>query len=230
MSWMCELNKKQEKVTSQFGQDGIIKEIFANIGTTNKFCVEFGHNGTTLESSNVGRLVNEDGWTALLMDGGYENPEINLHKEFITSGNIVELFDKYSVPLEPDYVSVDIDSCDLWVMKKIMQSKYKPRVVSCEYNPVFFLTDSVTIPDDPTFRWNEKDCVVGASLAAINKASRESGYKLVACVWPCDAFMIREDLIDVARAPHISYFEWAVGKTILPLPEDLERRKLFVYY
>lgn len=230
MSWMRELNNKQEKVTSQFGQDGIIKEIFANIGTTNKFCVEFGHNATTLESTNVGRLVNEDGWTALLWDGDNENPEINLHKEFITSGNIVELFDKYSVPLEPDYVSIDIDSCDLWVMKKIMQSKYKPRVVSCEYNPAFFLHTSLTIADDPTFRWNEKDLVVGASLAAINKASREHGYKLVACVWPCDAFMIREDLIDLAKSPHISYFEWAVGKSIFPAPEDHQRRNLFVDY
>lgn len=230
MSWMRELNNKQEKVTSQFGQDGIIKEIFANIGTTNKFCVEFGHNETTLESTNVGRLVNEDGWTALLWDGDNENPEINLHKEFITSGNIVELFDKYSVPLEPDYVSIDIDSCDLWVMKKIMQSKYKPRVVSCEYNPAFFLHTSLTIADDPTFRWNEKDLVVGASLAAINKASREHGYKLVACVWPCDAFMIREDLIDLAKSPHISYFEWAVGKSIFPAPEDHQRRNLFVDY
>ena len=227
---MRHLNDKQEKVMSQFGQDGIIKEIFKNIGTTNKFCVEFGHDSTTLDSTNTGRLITEDGWTGLLMDGSNENPEINLHKEFITSENIVKLFDKYKVPLEPDYVSIDIDSCDLWVMKKIMESKYKPRVVSCEYNPAFHIDVSVTIPDDPTFVWNGKDCVAGASLAAINKASREHGYKLVAVVWPCDAFMIREDLIDVPRSPHISYFEYATYKTILPLPEDPERLKLLVHY
>lgn len=230
MSWMRELNNKCEKVTSQFGQDGILKEIFANIGTTNKFCVEFGHSETTYKFTNVGRLVQEDGWKALLMDGENENPEINLHKEFITSGNIIDLFDKYHVPQEPDYVSIDIDSCDLWVMKKIMQSKYKPRVVSCEYNPLFPLEASVTIPDDPTFRWNGEDCVWGASLAAINKAARESGYKLVACVWPCDAFMIREDLIDVSKSPHISYFKWAVGESIFPKPDPIEKGELFVEY
>jgi hypothetical protein len=229
---MRQLDSRQllPKKYSQSGQDGIIEEIFKNIGTTNKFCVEFGHDSDTLESSNTGRLLSEDGWTGLLMDGSHENPEINLHKEFITSKNIVELFDKYHVPLEPDFVSVDIDSCDLWVMKSIMESKYRPRVVSCEYNPAFKLDFSVTIPDDPTFAWDGESYVYGASLAAINKASRQSGYKLVAVVWPCDAFMIREDLIDVSKSPHISYFENKTGNTIHKHPKDLSARDIFVPY
>lgn len=36
------------------------------------------------------------------MDGGNENPAINLHKEFITSDNIVDLFKKHEVP-HPDF-------------------------------------------------------------------------------------------------------------------------------
>ena len=36
------LNKNPFKKYSQYGEEGIIIEIFKNIGTTNKFLVDFG--------------------------------------------------------------------------------------------------------------------------------------------------------------------------------------------
>lgn len=36
--------------------------------------------------------------SGLLMDGSNENPAINLHKEYMTSENIADLFKKYNVP------------------------------------------------------------------------------------------------------------------------------------
>jgi hypothetical protein len=103
--------------------------------------------------------LHRQGWTGLLLDGGNKNETINLHKEFICPDTIVGIFDKFKVPLEADYVrlvqlvtrafsmsfwhrgpiksvrcactrSVDIDSYDLWVLRALLKSGYRPRVVT----------------------------------------------------------------------------------------------------
>ena len=40
-------------------------------------------------------------------------------------------FQKHNVPIELDYLSIDIDSADLWVMRSIL-SVYRPRVITVE--------------------------------------------------------------------------------------------------
>ena len=78
------------------------------------------------------RVLNEMyGWKGLLMDGGFEDARINLHKEFISpvrvwllwpahaaaeklhhvllQGNINSLLAKYNVPKDLDLLSIDVD-------------------------------------------------------------------------------------------------------------------------
>ena len=40
-----DLNLYQKRVLSQWGQDGVIEQIFDVVGTTNKYFVEFGSSG-----------------------------------------------------------------------------------------------------------------------------------------------------------------------------------------
>ena len=204
--WTLALHSKERKVYSQFGQDGIIQEIFRNIGTTNKFCVEFGQNRPNFEESNTGFLRLDQKWDGLLMDLDAKHPSIK--NEMITSKNIVSLFHKYNVPLEPDFVSIDIDSCDLWVFKSIIQSEFKPRVLSVEYNPTY--TDMSTVPDDPEFRW-QGDCVYGASLYALEYTGRMNGYTLVAVVYPVDCFFVRNDVLGNAPVSPLEFYSSKVN-------------------
>lgn len=137
-SWPMRLREQERKVHSQTMQDGVLEAIFEHIGTTNKYYVEFGFDADSFEGSigsNTRNLYGQ-GWTGLLMDGGYENASINLHKEFLTDRNIVELFDKYLVPRAPDYVSIDVDSCDIWILLQLTKA-YRPRVITVEYNSNF---------------------------------------------------------------------------------------------
>ncbi len=53
---------------SQNGEDGIIAAIFAKIGTTNKYCVEFGVEDGL--QCNCRYLLKHKSWKGLLMDGG----------------------------------------------------------------------------------------------------------------------------------------------------------------
>ena len=96
---------------SQYGADGIIHKLFADVGTTNKYYVEFGTQSG--EECNTRRLRQTCGWTGLLMDGGFNNTRIGQHQHFLTRENIVPLFQRYSVPRSPDLLSVDIDGNDI---------------------------------------------------------------------------------------------------------------------
>jgi len=184
---------------SQGGQDGVLGLIFARIGTVNTppLAVEFGFDSDSLTGgfgSNVANLVFHQGWRALLLDGGHENTAINLHREFLTSANIVEVFTRHGVPAEPDYVSIDLDSTDLWVFRALLK-RFRARVFSVEYNSHFPLDAAITFPDDPAERW-QQDRGYGASLKALVLVAEEAGYSLVKVVPKLDAFFVRSDLLD----------------------------------
>ncbi len=53
---------------SQFGEDGIIQEIFQRMNSSGKICVEFGA-WDGLHLSNTCMLWKDQGWTAYLIEG-----------------------------------------------------------------------------------------------------------------------------------------------------------------
>ncbi|HEV3138584.1 MAG TPA: hypothetical protein VGZ26_11785, partial [Pirellulales bacterium] len=69
------LQAAERRVYSQNGEDGVIEALFAMLGTTNKFFVEFGC-GDGMQC-NAAYLV-EQGWTGLSMDvhGISKNPRL----------------------------------------------------------------------------------------------------------------------------------------------------------
>lgn len=62
------INEHEKKIYSQNGEDGIIEFIFTQIGTTNKFSVEFGV-GNGFECNTV-YLLEKKGWKGIMMDYG----------------------------------------------------------------------------------------------------------------------------------------------------------------
>ena len=186
-----DLTRYEQRVYSQNGEDGILEAIFARIGTTNKYFVEFG-----VESGrecNTRRLAEHCGWTGLLMDAGFEDPSRNLRREYITAESINDLLAKYGVPHEFDLLVIDIDGNDYWVWKNLAVH-WRPRVVVIEYNAQAGPDASLVIPYDPTFRWDGTD-YYGASLRALATLGAERGYRLVACdSTGVNAFFVREDL------------------------------------
>ena len=82
---------------------------------------------------------------SLLLDGGNEDPDINLKKVMFWPDNIIELFQKFGVLKHFDFLSVDMDSYDWFMLEKILEAGYEPRVVIIEANTMFDLADSKTI-------------------------------------------------------------------------------------
>ena len=168
------------------------------VGTTNKYYVEFGtENG---KECNTRILREKFGWKGLLMDGSYENKKINLNKEFITAENIEKLFKKYKVPKKFDLLSIDIDSNDYYIWESI--KNYSPRAVIIEYNSKISLNKSLSIKYDPNHWWDGTD-YMGASLFALKKLGNKKGYTLVCCDnVGCNAFFIRNDVLNFKIQPY----------------------------
>jgi hypothetical protein len=185
----AQLHRHESSVYSQNGEDGILVALFDTIGTTNRFLVEFGA-GVGDECNS--RLLVEQGWTGLRMDGVDQADGVDIRQEFITAENINELFAKYGVPDEFDLLSIDIDSNDYWVLRSL-DERYRPRVLVMEYNASLGPTERKTIAYDPTYVWDVSS-YFGASLAALQSVAVDRGYSLVGCdSLGVNCFFVRTD-------------------------------------
>lgn len=194
---LADLEHHERKVYSQNGEDGVLESIFATIGVTNCFFVEFGCEDAT--ECNTAYLL-EQGWQGLLMDGAgiSRNPRATVQTEFITAENINFLFRKYGVPGAFDLLSIDIDGNDYWVWQAIA---YRPRVVVIEYNAHVSPWEKKVIVYEPGFRWNGSD-YFGASLRALKELGEQKGYSLVYCERTgTNAFFIATDALPPSFVP-----------------------------
>ena len=197
--------------TSQVGQARILAKLFGALGPGNRTFAELGFN---TDEQCVGSGANtcglwRAGWTGTLIDGAHENTSINLHRAFITSKGVPQLLRRLRVPRRVDYLSIDLDSFDLWIFKAILASRYRPRVVSCEYNSNIRWEYALTYPDPAVHNPNplalddriqrgalgqaRHGCFVGASARALVLAAAEHNYTAVAAATPLDLFFVRDE-------------------------------------
>ena len=182
---------------SQKGEDVSLKWTMCNIGTTNKYYVEFGAIDG-FEDCNTLYFREKEEWNGLLLESGKwfpvaRNDEINLQIETVTKKNICGIFKKYNVPKEFDLLSVDIDSLDYWVTKQIL-TEYRPRCVMVEVNVRFKPDESWALKDNPDWDWDGLKWY-GASPMAYKKMFNEAGYTPV-YIHVDDMIAIRNDVLE----------------------------------
>ena len=197
---------------SQNEEDGLLLALFKRIGMTDRRCVEIG---CGLNGGNSGFLVQECGWSGLMVDADrrkiatittrFAGHALKAVKHRVTREDVNALLATYGFTGEIDFLSLDIDGNDYWVWEAV--TACSPRVIALEYNWLFGPEKAVTIPYDPEFRLSESATRAyrGASLAALTHLSQRKGYRLVASE-RVNAFFMRNDVapsipaIDVARA------------------------------
>ena len=191
------INKYEKKTTSQNGEDGIIKHIFDNIGVTNKKTCEFGFHWNEANTLNLMK----NNWNCLFIDGNISH--VNLFNQYyknnftnsnaichnINIDNINQILTQNNFVDEVDFLSIDIDGNDYFVLKNI--TCCNPRVICAEYNASFGPHLKVSIPHNG-IRTDQKVDYWGASyMAFINLLSN---YNLVAVVAGVNLFFIRKDI------------------------------------
>ncbi len=188
-----DLNNYELTLYSQNGEDGVIAKIFNEINLRSHFCVEFGaYDGVTGSNTYLLRLQE---WQTVLLDRSLEIKEYNLFKEYITAENINELFEKYQVPYNLDFLCIDIDYNDFYVWKAL-DEKYQPAVVMIEYNATHLPDEDKVVKYHPYFSGGTTN-YYGASILAMYNLGRSKGYSLVyAENNGVNLFFIRDDILE----------------------------------
>ena len=107
--------------------------------------------------------------------------KVHLSKTKVTPLNVLNILEEFDVPKNFDILNLDIDSYDLFVIKKLLQS-FKPKIVSMEVNekipvPIYF-----TVNYDENHFW-KGDHFYGCSLQAAYEELVKFDYKLYTVVY-----------------------------------------------
>jgi hypothetical protein len=168
-------------ITSQFGEDGIIEEIFKRIGTKYRICVEFGA-WDGIHCSNSRNLWYNFGWNAVLIEADpikfqelLENTKnfklvqpVNQYVCIDGENCLENILNGLHIPNDFELLSIDIDGDDYYIFESL--KNYSPRVIIIEYNP--------TIPAHLSIIQNKGE-YFGSSAKSIFELAKQKGYQLV---------------------------------------------------
>lgn len=201
------LQQVEFKVTSQWGEDGIIDWLIerANIPPLAHSFVEFGV--ADYREANTRFLMQNRNWRGCIMDGSSAmmttirrdglawKYDLTARPAFITRENINSLIASCGFEGEVGLLSVDIDGNDYWVWEAI--DIIHPILVICEYNAVFGDVYPISIPYNPQFdrtKAHYSRLYFGASINALRLLAARKGYRIAGTNLAAnDAFFVRED-------------------------------------
>lgn len=182
-------------VYSQNGEDGIINKILEELEISEGYLVEFGAwDGVYL--SNIYNLWKDGNFNVILIEGDSSrvnefrknSEKVSMHNYYVSpyednENSIENILDKISTIDQKEnnlvLMSIDIDSCDYYVMRSL--KKYKPIVIVIE-------TD-ISFPIGSNFISYEKGC----SFDSIWDLGKNMGYSVVA--YTSNAILVRSDYL-----------------------------------
>jgi hypothetical protein len=189
-------------VYSQFGEDGVTREVLRRISLASKlnfWCVEFGA-WDGMHLSNTCALIKEQGYNAVLIEGNKKRvnqlrqnfPEESVIKlerfvQFEGGNSLDNILASTQIPLNFDFLSIDIDGNDYHIFESLQ--KYVPKVVCIEFNP--------TIPNMIDYV-NPRDFKIkkGSSARSLVRLAISKNYKLVAST-KANLFFVHLDYVDL---------------------------------
>jgi SAM-dependent methyltransferase len=204
-----DLNRYEDRITSQNGEDGIIRELLLRVGSPTRFVIEVGAGDGT--ENNSAQLIERYSFAACLLEGDPDRArrlarhhasrrDVVVIGAFVDAESIVSLLNSKIVSEEPDLLSIDIDGNDYHVWRVLAQV-LSPRIVVIEYNASQGPTKQWIMPYDANHRWHG-DNHFGASLGALAQLGGDLGYALVGTDSSgVNAFFVRADLMEQARFP-----------------------------
>jgi hypothetical protein len=197
-NWLAEF---ADSITSQYGEDGIIRKIFEILPAVEQpWCVEFGA-WDGREHSNTWDLVSNRGWRGVLIEGNavrYEelcstyhgNPDAICVRRLVRlegPDSLDMILTAHSVPENFDLLCIDVDGLDYHIWKSL--GAFTPRLVLIEFNP--------SIPNDVAFVQDADPSVNhGNSLLALIRLGEEKGWELIATT-PTNAFFVQAQYFDL---------------------------------
>ena len=182
------------------GEAKKILEICTELNISNGYYVDIGASDGWTSSSTFpfARSKNFSGLSVELDDKKFKKMQYiykkfnnsHLSKTKVTHLNILDLLNEFDVPQNFDILNLDIDSYDLFVIKKLLES-YRPKIISMEINekippPIYF-----TVTYDENHFW-KGDHFFGCSLQAAYEEVSKFDYKLYTVIYNNAIFIPKE--------------------------------------
>lgn len=184
---------------SQFGEDGIIEKLLSIIPQRDQWCVEFGA-WDGLHLSNTFNLVKNSGYRPVLIEadgekfaeleknmGSFNPVLVNAFVTFDGDSTLDNILRKTGIPIDFDFLSIDIDGNDYWILESI--KVYRPKIICIEYNPS--IPNAVDYVQQRDFSMKR-----GASALALCKLAKEKSYELVATT-SCNLLFVNREYFDL---------------------------------
>ena len=182
------------------GEAKKLLQICTELNISNGYYVDIGASDGWTSSSTFpfARSNNFSGLSVELDDKKFKKMQYiyknfqnaHLSKTKVTPLNILDLLNEFDVPQNFDILNLDIDSYDLFVIKKLLES-YRPKIISMEINekippPIYF-----TVTYDENHFW-KGDHFFGCSLQAAYEELSKFDYNLYTVVYNNAIFIPKE--------------------------------------
>ena len=182
------------------GEAKKLLEICTELNISNGYYVDIGASDGWTSSSTFpfARSKNFSGLSVELDDKKFKKMQYiyknfqnaHLSKTKVTPLNILDLLNEFDVPQNFDILNLDIDSYDLFVIKKLLES-FRPKIISMEINekippPIYF-----TVTYDENHFW-KGDHFFGCSLQAAYEEVSKFDYKLYTVIYNNAIFIPKE--------------------------------------
>lgn len=221
------------RVYSEYEEDGMLLYIFSLIGTANRTFVDIGAGDAIM--SNCANLAINLGWHGLLVDGS--EGRIKTGREYyatlpdcrayppkfvqaiLTRANVNAVIRENGVEGEIDFLSLDIDGNDYWILDAI--DCISPRIMLLECH-VEFGKHNIVVPYDEKYMPSKSNPYYrGAGPAAMVALAKQRGYRLIGGIrLGFNLFFARND-ISAEMLPEVSLDE------ALAHPRNAEQFKHF---
>ncbi|MCH9620660.1 MAG: hypothetical protein S4CHLAM20_00610 [Chlamydiia bacterium] len=195
------LNRYARCIYTQYGEDGIIEEIFNRIGVKKGFCVEFGAMDG-VDISNTRHLL-DNGWEGVMIEPNNEqykklehdnrfNKRIQTINSFVTwhdddplGQSFDEIRNEKFPDREIDFLSIDVDGGDYYILKGL---NCRPKVICVETNLRWHPLMDQQVPEHVALGNLQQP------IEVFIKTAKEMGYEPVALT--INLFLVRKDLYE----------------------------------
>ena len=192
-NWVTEIgNLSMNGLQSQFGEEAIVDHIFNNIGITDKYFVDLGAGAYGESTMSNTRKLLQTGWKGYGVDMNNKG-ESWIIERFITPDNILQIFAEQHTPVEFDFLTIDIDSSDFWVLARVLE-KYAPRCICTEFNGTLDPYTSLVLKYEEDYTWDETN-KYGYSFIAGKKLLCKHGYRVIYNMHDQNLFALKKELV-----------------------------------
>ena len=155
--------------------------IFDSIGIEHNYVLDIGT--YSIHRSNVTPIMDEYDIKGLLFDGQNKHKEPELVKVWLEEDSIEQILVDNNCPKNLDYISIDIDNMDYWILKRVLKCGYDANLIIVEFNPLWSYNESFTkiynVGAKKTDTITARTSVYGASLLAFVNLLTKFNYRLI---------------------------------------------------